>query len=244
MSSPQVTRWPNGVSDATQNGIYGNWAGLRPFRYFNYIDDYEDYTAASWVQTLATSATVAVTTAPGGIRAMTTATAGAADESSIQWAGHSGAFSGQFVWDGTKDVLFYASFEVDDVVNTALFVGLGAVDTTPLSSIDANWIGFYKASGAAALVGGVSKAGTITSVALGNMVNATFVSVAMRYSATGTPEQQAGTWQVFLNDLLVGTLATASITPTVALAPTIALLNASAAAHVLSVDWMHASIQR
>lgn len=238
MASPEVSRWPNGICDATETGAYYQFAGLRPFRYFNYVDDYSDYVAASWVQSLATSATVAVTTAAGGVLALTNVNAGATDESSIQWAGHSGAFSGQFVWDGTKDVLYAAQFQVDDVVNSAILVGLAAVDTTPLGSIDANWIGFYKASGAAALVGGVSKAGTITSVALGNMVNATNVSVVMYYSAT------SGNWQVFLNNVLQGTISTASVTPTVALAPTLDILNASAAAHALSVDWVQASIQR
>jgi hypothetical protein len=131
-----------------------------------------------------------------------------------------------------------AKFQVDDVVNTAVLVGLASVDTTPLASLVSNFIGFYKASGAAALVGGVRKSGTTTSVALGNMVNATYVDVTLYYSA------DSGNWSVFLNDVYQGAITTASVSPTANLAPTIALLNATAASHSISLDWFMVAKQR
>lgn len=245
MTTPTVTRWPNGVCDATQDGAYGNFAGMRPFRYHNDIDDFNDYLAGQWVATLATSATAAIQSADGGILALTNVNAGATDESSLQWAGHSGAFAGTFQFDATKDMLLAAKFAVDDVVNSALLVGIGTVDTTPLASQIANFIGFYKASGAADLIAECRIAGVTTSIDLGNMVNNTYVNCTLFYQASPVPGSNVGgVWRAFLNDILLGSFTAASNTPTGVLAKTIGILNASAVAHALSVDYLQVSKQR
>lgn len=238
MPSPSVTRFPEGVCDATETGSYGRFAGLRPFRYFNWIDDFDNYAAADWVVTETDAgSTQAIVNGVGGILAMTN-TAGAADESSIQWAGGAGAVRGTFAWDGTKDMLLSARFKVSHATNTALLIGLSSTDTTPVASLPTNGIYFYKASGAASLIASARKAGASTSVTIGDMVADTYVEVVFRF-VTAT-----GMWQAFLNDALVGSISTADISPTATLVVTLGLLNASAVAHVLSVDYLQVSQQR
>ena len=239
MASPLVTRFPAGLADATQDGAFGAYAGLRPFRYHNYVNDFDDYVAADWVVTETDAgSTEAITSADGGVLAITNVSAGATDEASIQWAGGSGAVKTTVLWESTKDMIVAARFKVDDATNTALLIGLASTDTTPVASLPTNGIYFYKAGAAASLIASARKAGSSTSVTLGNMADDTFVEAVFRYSA------DTGNWQAFLNDALIGTISTASVSPTALLAFTIGLLNASAAAHVLSVDWLMVAKQR
>lgn len=245
MTSPTPTRYPNGVVDASQNGAYGGYAGIRPFRYHSWVEDFDTYTATEWVVTETDAgSTEAITSADGGVLAITNVSAGATDEASLQWAGGSGAVKTTFQWDSTKDMIIAAGFKVDDAINTALLIGLASVDTTPVASLPTNGIYFYKAGAATSLIASVRKAGASTSQTIGAMADDTYVDVVFRYSATGNDVQQAGTWQAFLANNLIGTLTTASISPTAALAMTIGLLNASAAAHVLSIDYIQVAKQR
>lgn len=239
MASPLVTRYPAGLCDATQDGAYGNYAGLRPFRYYEWVNDFFNFVSGDWVITETDAgSTEVITSGAGGILAITNVSAGATDAASIQWAGGSGAAITPFTWDSTKDLLLVAKFKLSDATNAACVVGLASVDTTPVASLPTNGVFFYKAGGAATLLASSRKAGTSTSVTLGSMVDDTYVSVVMYYSA------DTGNWRCFLNDALIGTITTSSISPTAALTPTIGLLNASAAAHVLSVDYMHIAVQR
>jgi len=239
MPTPTVTRWPNGVCDATQDGIYANYAGMRPFRYYNWLEDFFSYTAADWVVTETDAgSTEAIVSGAGGVLAITNVSAGATDAAQIQWAGGSGAVVLPAFWDSTKDFLVYAKFKVSDATNTALLVGLASADTTVVASLPTNGIYFYKASGATSLIASVRKAGTSSSVTLGAMADDTYVEAALRFNST------LNTWSALLNNVLIGTLTTDAISPTAGVTPSIGLLNASAVAHVLSVDFMHIAVQR
>jgi len=239
MASPEVSRWPGGVNDATEVGAYAGFAGLRPFRYFYYSDDFIGYTATDWVLTETDAgSTEVVTTGAEGVLAITNVSAGATDEASIQWAGGSGAVSPQFVWDSTKDFILQCRFKVSVAATTGALVGLAATDTTPVASLPANGIFFNKTSASAALLANIRKAGVSTTIALGNVADDTFVDCVLYFSST------KNTWAAYLENALVGTISTDAVTPTVALAPTIGVLNGAAAALVLSVDKFFAAKQR
>ena len=117
-------------------------------------------------------------------------------------------------------------------------IGLAIADTTPVASLPLNGIFFYKASAAASLIASVRKAGTSTSVTLGNVVADTFVDAVLYYTAID------GTWRAYLDNTFVGSFNTASVSPIVAMTPTIGFLNASAAAHVLTVDYIYCAERR
>ena len=234
-----ISRWPNGVSDATVTGALANYAGLRPYRYATWSNDFFTYATADWTLTeTAAGSTELVTSGDGGILAITNVSAGATDEASIQWAGGSGATITPFTWDSTKDMVVMSKFKVDDATNTALLIGLASTDTTPVASLPTNGIYFYKAGGATSLIASARKAGASTSVTLGAMADDTYLNAVFFYTAAD------GYWQAFLDDVLIGTVTTASISPTAGVTPTIGLLNASAAAHILSVDYLFIAKQR
>lgn len=240
MASPDVTRWPGGVNDATEVGAYYGYAGLRPYRYFMFNDDFIRYTATDWVvtETDAGSTEAITATGPEGVLAITNVSAGATDAASIQWAGGSGAVSTQFVWDSTTDFILEARFKVSVAATTGALVGIADTDTAPVASLPTNGIFFNKTSASAALLANIRKAGASTTIALGDVADDTYVTCVLYYSGS------KGTWQAFLNNALVGSVSTASITPTVAMAPTIGVLNGDTAALVLSVDKLFVAKQR
>lgn len=240
MPSPNnPTRYPAGVVNSTQDASWGNFLQPRPDLYTMYFDDFLKYTATDWVVTETDSgATQAIAAAGEGGQLVITNTAADADNVSLQWAGGSGAVATQFTWDSTKDFVVAARFKLGAVIDQAAVIGVAITDTSPAASLPVNGIFFYKADGAAALIASVRKAGASTSIALGNMVADTFVDVMLFYTAAD------GTWRAFSGGNLVGSVSTASISPTAALAPTLALLNGDAVANVLTVDRLIVAKQR
>lgn len=228
-----ITRWPNGISDATLISQFGAFAGLRPNRYHILFSDFFDYVSGQWVVTETDSgSTEAITNGDGGVLAITNASAGAADEASIQWAANSGAIKTPFTWASNKDMFVGGRFKISSVANAALILGLAVEDTTPVASLPTDGVWFSKPAGAD-LDFTVRKSSSSSTVAVTDaMADDTFVTAVLAYTA------EDGYWRAFLDDVQKGTLTTASISPTSALAPTIGLLNASTDAHVLSVDWM------
>jgi hypothetical protein len=241
MPSPNnPTRYPAGVVDATQDGAWGNFLQPRPQRYVDDFDDFMAYRTGEWIltETAAGSTEVLSTTGDGGWLLITNAAAGASDEASIQWGGGNAAVITPYTWVSTKDFHLSARFKVSDATNTALIIGMAIADTTPVASLPANGIFFTKAAASTSLLASVRKAGVSTSVTLGAMADDTFVEVAMVYTAAD------GYWRAYLNDVLIGSFNTASVSPTVGLTKTIGLLNATAIAHVLSVDNLNVAKQR
>lgn len=239
----ETTRYPNGVVNSTSYGPYGNHLQPKPTTYYDYFNDFFRYSATDWVltETDAGSTETIVTAGEGGQFAITNASAGATDAASIQFSSDGGTTAAtQFLWEVGKDMVIAARFKLDAVAatTTAAVVGLAIADTTPVASLPANGIFFYKASAAATLIASVRKAGTSTSVTLGDMVADTFNDAVFYYTAVD------GTWRAFLDGVFVGSFNTASVSPTVAMTPTIGLLNASAAAHVLTVDYIYCAKQR
>jgi len=233
-----VTRFPNGFVDASEVGAYQNFAQQRPFRYYSYIDDFFNYTAANWVVTETDAgSTEIITSGAGGILAITNVSAGATDAASLQWAGGSGAAITPFVWSSTNDMILSARFKVDVAATTSLLIGLASVDTSPVASLPTNGI-YFSQIGGAHLFASIRIAGASTTVDMGALVDDTYVNCVMFYNSAD------GTWACYRANALVGTMTAASNTPTAALTQTIGILNASAAAHVLSVDYFQASVDR
>lgn len=238
MPTPIVTRFPNGLCDGEPDGAYSNFAGLRPARYIQFWDDFLTYIAGNWVLTeTAAGSTEVIVTGDGGILAITNVSAGATDEASIQWSGGGAAVVPQFTFDATKDMAIHARFKVSDVINTAFVIGLAIADTTPVASLPANGIFFNKVAASANLLANLRASAASQTVTVGAMVNDTYVTVGFVYTAA------TGYWQAFMGTTLIGSIL-APTSPSVAVAPTIGLLNASTTAHVLSIDYMFVLRQR
>lgn len=234
-----ITRWPNGIADSSETGQHALYAGLRPNRYFEYFDDFNAYVAANWILTeTAAGSTELIVAGNNGVLAITNVSAGASDEASIQWCGTAAAVIPQWTFDSTKDFVMNARFKVSDATNTGFVIGLAIADTTPVASLPANGIFFNKVAASTSLLGNLRASAASSTVTLGTLANDTYVQAAFNYSAA------TGYWQGYLNDVLVGSLTTAPTAPSVALAPTIGLLNATALAHVLSIDYIQLAQQR
>jgi|SRR5580765_2324685 hypothetical protein len=232
------TRFPNGISDATETGAHGRYAGLRPARYAEYFNDFYTYYTTDWTLTeTAAGSTELVQGASGGILAITNVSAGATDEASIQYAGGSGATITQWTYDSTKDFFMHVRFKVSNATLTAFVIGLASLDTTPVASLPANGIFFNKVAASTALLANLRNTSSSTTVSMGAMADDTYISAAFNYSAA------SGTWQAFLNDVSAG-VVTSPVPPTAPLAVTIGFQNGSALAHVMSVDWIQVSQER
>jgi hypothetical protein len=243
MPGNPTTRYPNGVVNAAETAPYGNHLQPKPDTYYTYFNDFFAYTATDWLvtETDAGSTEAIVAAGEGGQLAITNVSAGATDAASLQLSYDGGTTAGtQFLWESGKDMVIAARFKLDAVAatTTAALIGLAIADTTPVASLPANGIFFYKAAAAATFVASARKAGTSTSVTMNAMVADTFTTAVFYYTASD------GTWRAFQDGVFVGSFSTASVSPVVALTPTIGLLNASAAAHVLTVDYIYCAKQR
>ena len=239
----ETTRYPSGVVNVGENAAYGNHLQPRPDTYYQYFNDFFQYTAADWVvtETAAGTTQTIVAAGEGGQFAITNVSAGATDASSIQLSNDGGTTAGtQFLWSATEDMVVAARFKTSSAAaNTnGLLIGLAIADTTPVASLPLNGIFFYKASAAASLIASVRKAGVSTSITLGNVAADTFVDAVLYYTAID------GTWRAYLNDAFIGSFSTASVSPIVELTPTIGFLNASAVAHVFTVDSIYCAKTR
>lgn len=233
------THFSSGVTNVDKQNAMAILRQPDPSVYYEQNFDFFDYVAGQWVVTETDAgSTEAIVSGAGGLLAITNASAGATDAAQIQWAGNSGAAVLTTYWDQAKDLVIKARFKVSDATNTAFLIGQGTVDTSIVASLPTDGIYFYKAGASTILTAAVRKAGTSSSINLGTMANDTFVEVALNYSASQLK------WSGWWNNLQVGSISGTDNSPTNGLAIAIGLLNASAAAHVLTVDYLNVLVQR
>lgn len=240
------THFANGVTNVLATDELGILRTVAPNLYYSQNFDFFSYTAADWVVTETDAgSTEAIVDGAGGLLAITNVSAGATDAAQIQWAGGSGAARLTTYWDSTKDLIMTARFKVSDATNTALLIGAATVDTTVVASLPTDGIYFYKAGAAASLIASTRKSGTSSSITLGSMSDDTFCTATIAYTPSGFPGDNTGQlWRAWFNTNLVGSISTTTNSPTNGLCTSIGLLNASAAAHVLTVDYLSIMVAR
>jgi len=125
-------------------------------------------------------------------------------------------------------------FSLSNATNANLIIGLIQTTATPLTVTD----GFYfsKVAASTTLTAKVAKSSTISTVNVGTMANATYVSAGMHYDGNATIT-------VWLNNVKVGSLPITNL-PTANLNLTMAASNGTAAAITLNVDYAFASVER
>lgn len=233
------THFSSGVTNVSASADMTALRTMDPSQYYCWNDDFMEYIAGNWIVTETDAgSTEAIVSGAGGLFAITNVSAGATDAAQIQWCGSAAAGVLTVFWDATKDLIVKARVKASHATNTAWVVGAATVDTTLAASLPTDGIFFYKASGATSLIASARKAGASTSITLGATVADTFNTMAFVYTASD------GTWRGYLDGIQSGETSTASISPTAGLSVGISLLNASAVAHVLTVDYLNIFVQR
>ncbi len=244
-----ITRWPNGFTNASPGAAFGDLKTPSPTTYFEYFNDFSEYTAADWVVTETDAGATQALAAGANGRLLLQNTAAAIDIVSLQYAGGTGAVRPLFEWNATKDLIVAAQLQVDSQALASFAVGLAVADTTPIASAPANAV--YLASGANNLPiarvvsGGVTQeAPVFTNI---GVTSAQDFGFCIFYCA------QTGTWSYFFQNVgsqsggaaPSATVFTPPVVGPVALmAPTIAVGNKSAVARSLNIDWIYCAVER
>ena len=235
-----VTRYPGGLANVVEGSLFGDLKQPSPTKYHVFFDDFDRYTAGDWVVTETDAgATQALVGADGG-QLVITNTAGITDVVDLRWAGGSGAFLGNFTFDPAKDLFVAAKFKLDNASLPGALIGLGSVDTSPVATPPVDTVALIKAGGAATLSARVgSSTGTVsTTVAGAAMVADTFVVAGLAYTAAD------GKMTFFQDDAaspVTGWVAPAAAT---LMAPNIGMVNTTAVARVMTLDWVFFAKQR
>lgn len=238
-----TTHFSSGVTNVSASNEMAILRTMDQTQYYTFFNDFNSYAAADWVVTETDAgSTEAIVDGAGGLFAITNVSAGATDAAQIQWAGGAGAGRLTVFWDITKEVIIKARYKVSSAADAAFVIGAATVDTSVVASLPTDGLYFFKAGGAASLIASARKSGTSSSVTLGNMADDTFVTSSFVYNPTGG--QFGNYWTASLNGNPVGGITTTTNSPTNGLCISIGLLNASAVAHVLTVDYLNVMVQR
>jgi len=139
LGNPMVTRFPNGVTNATENAIFADLTVPDVTKFHTYFNDFDVYTAGDWVVTeTQAGATQALTAGDGGLLLLTNS---AADDDIIVLQKTPAAFT----FTAGKKTFFSARLMVSDATQSDFVVGLQVVDTTPLDVTDGVY--FLKSDG-------------------------------------------------------------------------------------------------
>lgn len=228
MANP--TRFPGGVNDANSRNPMYNIPQMDPTRYTVYFDDFQKYTAADWVITAVGTGTSALssTVLTGGNLVVTTSAAGTDSR-------YHQAVAAGLKFTAGKKLVFKARWKVDSVLLGGVVMGLQIPDTTPADVTDGLF--FIKTAASAALVGTTEASSTQSTVAMGNTVADTFCTTAITY------EPREAVIAYWFNDVRIGSTPLTNA-PAAILSPSFGVLNGSAVARVLTVDYIYAAVER
>ena len=176
-----TTRNPNGVTNAAPWQVMAAAGVEDPTWAYQNFHEFNNYIGGDWAATLVGAGNVGVTPAAGGVLELLTS-AGATDSVFLQHA----VATHRLV--AGKDHFFKFKGQVSDVINTVVYFGLIATDTTPLTNADS--VMFRKATGQASLSLESTIGGVTTSVAIPNsaLVNATDFECGFHVTADGDIE--------------------------------------------------------
>lgn len=228
MASP--TRFPNGVGNTSPRDTFGMYGDTDPSKYTTYYNDFEAFTAASFVATtVGTTPTAALTNGDGGLLLLTT-TGNSGDGIFLQKVGES------FLMEPGKPCWFKTRFKMSDASLTTFAVGLQVTDTTPLDVTDG--IYFLKASGSTALQAIVRKnatTGSVTNANIGTLVSDTFITLGWYYDGKGAVT-------FFVNDAAVASLdGSSAYLPDTTLTPSFGIQTGAAAVKTATWDYVLAT---
>jgi len=228
-----VTRFPNGVTNATENAIFADLTVPDVTKFHTYFNDFDVYTAGDWVVTeTQAGATQALTAGDGGLLLLTNS---AADDDIIVLQKTPAAFT----FTAGKKTFFSARLMVSDATQSDFVVGLQVVDTTPLDVTDGVY--FLKSDGAATVSLVCRKdatTGSVTAAAIGTVVANTQMVFSFYYDGVDSVIYA-------LDGVVLGSVAATSATlPDTTCTVSFAIQNGEAVAKTMTVDWVFAAKER
>lgn len=219
-----------GVTNVAESVTLGSYIAPDPTAAHVWFDDFDAYVAGNWTVTeTQAGATQAITDADGGVLALTNSAADN-DLNQIQWAKET------FRLAANKKLWMKARFKVSDATQSDLLVGLYITDTSPVASKPSDGVFFQKLDGSTSLTLQVGKNSTYSSATVATMANDTYVVVGLYYDGTA--------FQVFANDVRVGSVAATNLVDDEDLAVAIAVQNGDANARTLSIDYLMIAKER
>jgi hypothetical protein len=239
-----TTRMPKGLTNADSRQIMGAAGTPDPTWSQMYCEDFNTFAPGDYTNTTVGTGTATLIPWDGGAIALATS-AGAADSVYLQLV------SASYKNTAGRAMFFKFKGQLSEVINCVFHAGLMATDTTPQD--DPNGIYIRKPTGAATLqlvitVGGVPAVypfptslllTAATDFEVGFMVD--YLGNVAGFYNPGTGPKQQNTPNIPDGRVVS---AVAPSLPTALLAPSMGLLNSTAAARTLTADFIVASRER
>lgn len=205
--------------------------------YYDFFDDFDNYTAGDWTITETGTGTRAVQNERNGVLKITNA---AADDNAnfLQWSGDTNASTVEtFKYEAGKFLYFGMRFKISDATHSDFVFGLQITDTTPLAVTDG--IYFRKDDGDAYLDFVVVKDSTATtSTAIATLAADTYTVVEAYYDGSTSKIQ------LYVNGVSAGSSVLTNVPDDEELTLSFGVQNGEAAAKALSVDWVRVVQER
>lgn len=218
------TRHENGVNDQRADSALRELPFPSPFTCSAFHDDFFNYVAANWTVTEVGTGSQALADADGGVLSVTTGTT----------SGNSGflqSVAESMLLEAGKQAWFGARIAVDNATLSGVIAGMYIKDTTPIASQPSDGVYFIKAAAGTEVKLVVRKNGTSTELVVGDMADGEMIELFWYYD--GLSKVMA-----FVNDVCVGSVATTNLPDDEVLARGFGVVNGSAAARTLSVDFL------
>lgn len=229
----QVTRFPDGVTNAELDNIFSSMTQPDPTKFHQYFEDFDYYVAADWTitttETGAGDASEALADEDGGVLLITNDDADD-DADFFNKVGES------FLLETGKKLFFKARLKVSDATESDFVVGLQITDTTPLDVSDG--VFFQKDDGNTELDFHVEKDGTATSETdVHTVEDDTYIVVGFYWD---------GQDRVYysVDDTVMGYVSADNLPDDEELTISFGIQNGEAAAKTMSVDYVFAAKER
>lgn len=229
-------RFPGGVTTVRATDPLGDFGLPDPTKWHVFFDDFDRYAAGEWAinttEAGTGSATEALTDADGGVLLIT-------NDDADNDADHFQKVGESFLMEAGKKAFFKIRFKTSNATQSDLQFGLIVTDSSPLDATDG--IYFLKADDAATAVLVCRKnatTGSTSTSAITTLADDTWTTWAWAYDGKGNIE-------AFVNDAHVATLAApADYLPDTELTVSFCIVNGSAGAKTLSLDYVFAAKER
>lgn len=227
------TRFPGGLNTSEPTVAMAGMGQLDPSQFHSFFNDFDVFTAADWTITETGAAgTVALQAGDGGQLLITTD----ALDNDAEWIQNTVA---SFLMESGKKAFFKMRFQVSEVTQCDIQVGLVNTDTTPLDATDG--IFFQKDDGDANLDIYVQKnttTGRDSATAVSTLTADTWTTLAWYYDGVSTVS-------FFKDDVLLDKLSGSSTyLPDANLAVSFGYQNGQAGAETMTVDYIFVAKER
>lgn len=227
------TRFPSGLTNVTEQHPFGYYPNVDALKSHQYVNDFDNFTAANWTITKTGTGTTAIIAGDGGLLALTnTAASGDLIELQLPFATYS--------FTAGRRMIYKALVQVDDATNAEFFLGLQNTNTDATAATDGAY--FHKASGGTSIDFVTVSGSTVTTIAaVATMTAATLTSLAFFYDGKSEIRIYYNSNQVSTQPTIAAPLGYTLNNPTTALPTgnmniTTMIKNGTAAARTLTVD--------